>query len=341
VYRLKAGEALYSAVVVRFTGRVEAEDVNQIAGQLIVLNNIPDETQIPVGAEIRIPLEMIDEAFFTAPAPPRMRSRRGHFQHVILDAGHGGNDPGTLVRGLREDEIAFDLMKRLQAGLVKRGLRVHTLVSTYNNANKTTNGEATREGRRHQYVKVMPAYNMSDSRVGLNLRIYLIEDIYERLLRQGVKPEEIVFISIHLDHLHPAVGGSMVYIPETDQRLATFRATGEVYDKFSESHNQTISFDAQQNQFAESASEAFAQTLIASLRRAQLPVHAYQPIRGYVYRGGDKWTPGIIRYSRVPASVLIEAANLAHRADWQRMRSTDFRQRWAEAIVRAITTSSY
>ncbi|MGH7491580.1 MAG: N-acetylmuramoyl-L-alanine amidase family protein [bacterium] len=340
VYRLKAGEALYSAVVVRFTGRVDAEDVNQIARQLVALNNISDETQIPTGAAIRIPLEVLDETLFTELATaPRQVFRRSYFKHVILDAGHGGTDPGTIVRGLREDEIAFDLMKRIREGLVKHGIKVHTLVSAYNGASKTANGHVSREGKRHQYVKVTPAYNMQDSRIGLNLRIYLIEDIYSRLLHEGVAPEEVLFLSIHLDHLHPSVSGTMIYVPDAAERIATFKTTGEVYDKFAESRGQLISFGAEQYQSAENASTSFARTMIASLQRAGMPIHTFQPIRSYVYRSGGKWTPGIIRYSRVPASILIEAANLAHRSDWQRIRAVNFRQRWAGAVVRAVIAS--
>jgi N-acetylmuramoyl-L-alanine amidase len=258
---------------------------------------------------------------------------------VILDAGHGGADPGTIVRGLREDEIAFDLMKRIREGLVKQGVKVHTLVSARHDAGKMANGHAAREGKRHQYVKVTPAYSMQDSRIAVNLRVYLIEDIYNRLLREGVAPEEVLFLSLHLDHLHPSVAGTMVYTPNAAERIATFKATGEVFEKFSESRGQVIAFGAEQNQFAENESANFAGTLIASLKRAGVPVHTYQPIRSYVYREGGKWTPGIIRYSRVPVSLLIEAANLAHRADWQRIRSENFRQRWAGAVVRAVVAS--
>lgn len=340
VYRLREGEALYSAVVVRFTGRVEAAEVNQAARELMALNGIQDETRIPIGAEIRIPLHLIDEAFFFTPAPAlRAAPRLGQFKHVILDAGHGGNDPGTVVRDLREADIAYDLMKRLESALRKRGLKVHALVSAHRDANHRTNGHTASSSRRHQYVNVMPAYSLADSKTGLNLRIYLIEDIYSRLLREGAAPEEVAFLSIHLDHLHPAVGGTMLYIPAAEQRLASFKATGDIYNNFTESRGHAIAFDAQQNLLAESSSSAFAQNLVASLRRARLPVHAYKPIRHHVYRGGGKWTPGIIRYSRVPVSVLIEAANLAHRADWQRIRSSDFRQRWAEAVARAIVST--
>ncbi|RMD92327.1 MAG: LysM peptidoglycan-binding domain-containing protein, partial [Calditrichaeota bacterium] len=42
IYQLKKGEALYSAVVVRFTGRVEAADVNEMAKKIMRLNGFRD-----------------------------------------------------------------------------------------------------------------------------------------------------------------------------------------------------------------------------------------------------------------------------------------------------------
>src|SRR5207245_1962960 len=47
-YRLKRGEALYSAVVVRYTGRVDAQDVNELAMSIARRSGIGDVTGIPV-----------------------------------------------------------------------------------------------------------------------------------------------------------------------------------------------------------------------------------------------------------------------------------------------------
>ena len=45
---------------------------------------------------------------------------------VVLDPGHGGNDPGaTSLRGLVEPRIALDLAKRVRAKLVAEGFRVY------------------------------------------------------------------------------------------------------------------------------------------------------------------------------------------------------------------------
>lgn len=43
---------------------------------------------------------------------------------VIVDAGHGGEDGGTVVFGVKEKDITLDLALRLERALVQRGIRV-------------------------------------------------------------------------------------------------------------------------------------------------------------------------------------------------------------------------
>lgn len=44
---------------------------------------------------------------------------------IAIDAGHGGNDPGALgPSGLKESEIARDICKRLETGLIAKGAQV-------------------------------------------------------------------------------------------------------------------------------------------------------------------------------------------------------------------------
>jgi N-acetylmuramoyl-L-alanine amidase len=344
VYRLKKGEALYSAVVVRFTGRIDADEVNDIAQKLLAYNGIRDATKIADGALIRIPARFLDEDILrgkippaptTRPPRPERRSHSHSNLHVILDAGHGGNDPGTMVRGWVEDEIAYDLMLRIKQGLQNRGVKVYSTVRDKQTGDAIGGGSLLATNR-DEYVKVTPEYFMDDSRIALNLRIYLIEDLYRWIRRQGVPPENVVMISIHLDHLHPSVGGAMVYFPGANERSSQFRAAGNIYRQFKESRLGTISFSQRENKSAEAASEAFAWNVIDAFCQANIPVHDYQPVRRYVYRRDSKWTPGIIRYSRVPTSVLLEAANLSNRDDLLRIRSASFRQRLAEAVVKTI-----
>jgi N-acetylmuramoyl-L-alanine amidase len=43
---------------------------------------------------------------------------------VVVDAGHGGHDPGTSHYGLREKDLALDVARRLRHALEAAGLRV-------------------------------------------------------------------------------------------------------------------------------------------------------------------------------------------------------------------------
>ncbi|MDZ7344415.1 MAG: N-acetylmuramoyl-L-alanine amidase, partial [candidate division KSB1 bacterium] len=341
IYHLKKGEALYSAVVVRFTGRIDAGEVNSFAHYLMQYNGITDPTRIAAGTPIRIPVRFLDEELLREKKPtpiklpPKIPAPRGNGLYVILDAGHGGNDPGTVVNEWAEAEIAYDLILRIKRGLEARAVEVFLAVGG-KGAGEPIPGDGALVNNRHEYVKVTPAYYMEDSRVALNMRIYLIEDIYNNLLRRGVSPDRIIFISIHLDYLHPSVGGAMVYFPAANERLSQFRASGDIYQKYKESQVGTISFAREEKDYAELMSYQFAQHLIQTFRRSGIPIHDYQPIRRYVYRQDQKWSPGIIRYSRVPTSILLEAANLSHPEDWARIRSAGFRQKLADAVVRTI-----
>ena len=59
-------------------------------------------------------------------SPPRQLSGSliGPINTVVLDAGHGGRDPGTSHFGLKEKHLALDIAKRLRAPLQQAGLDV-------------------------------------------------------------------------------------------------------------------------------------------------------------------------------------------------------------------------
>ena len=130
VYRLKKGEALYSAVVVRFTGGTFAEDVNALAAELAELSGIPDVTDMPVGQRVKIPFDLLLPEFLPADHPRRVeydkvRSEREKYSNpvrsarleditVILDAGHGGQDPGAQLSGTWESTYVYDIMLRIK-----------------------------------------------------------------------------------------------------------------------------------------------------------------------------------------------------------------------------------
>ena len=150
-YRLKAGEALYSSVVVRFTGRLLAQDVNPLAEEIAERSGISDLTDIPVGYQIKIPLEYLSHQFLPADDPRRKeyedeRSAAARYTNsvksadlrgvtVILDAGHGGKDVGASKSGIWESVYAYDIMERVKRHLEER-TAAEVLSTTRDGANK-------------------------------------------------------------------------------------------------------------------------------------------------------------------------------------------------------------
>ena len=47
-----------------------------------------------------------------------------HVSAVILDAGHGGKDPGASANGLEEKELTLEIVMKLKAELEDRGYEV-------------------------------------------------------------------------------------------------------------------------------------------------------------------------------------------------------------------------
>lgn len=341
IYELKPGEALYSSVVVRFTGRVEARDVNEMAAKIMRENGITDPRKIPAGKRIRIPFDDLSDDIFTGGAPDRIvkvsRNKRGSRLHIILDPGHGGSDPGAIRHGVTEDELAYDVMLRVKKILERSGATVYPTVSDPHSNGEPIDGGRLSNGKNEQ-LNTTPPYTIHDARVSVNLRVFLVNAIYQKLRRQGIADEQIFFISIHVDHLHPSMSGAMVYYPSADERNSQFAVNGSVYQRYVESRATRISFSRSHIRRAESFSYDFSRQLIASLQRKGVPVHKERPIRPYVYRKNQRWAPAIVRYSLIPTSVLLEVSNMANSHDFSRITDHRFRQRVAEAIAAAILT---
>ena len=61
---------------------------------------------------------------FLQPPPPMASSELLPIRSVVVDAGHGGHDPGTTHHGLEEKDLALDIARRLKTKLQTSGLSV-------------------------------------------------------------------------------------------------------------------------------------------------------------------------------------------------------------------------
>jgi N-acetylmuramoyl-L-alanine amidase len=352
VYRLQKGEALYSAVVVRFTGRVHAEDVNAKAAEIARFSGIQDVRSIPVGFAVKIPVEDLAVEFRPRDDPERIAeetARRESAQFVnrvhaddlagitvVLDAGHGGRDTGALVEGLEEARYVHDLACR-----VERLITTHTRGKVF----RTVGGEkpcAVPKGdevgeSRSARVLTTPPYLLEDAVAGVHLRWYLANAILRQAERTGGSADRTVFISLHADSLHPAVRGAMLYIPGEKYLKEPYGKTDEVYLARREVREEPrVSFSRADRLRAEGVSRDLAEKIVAEFRADSLPLHAFEPVRKNVIRSGREWVPAILRYNRIPARVLVEVCNLNNPEDRQLLVTRAYRDRVARAVVSAV-----
>lgn len=353
IYRLRPGEALYSSVVVRFTGRVYGNDVNAFAAELARFNGIPDVTDIRIGHRIKIPLDQLLPEYLPEGHPKRLEyeaSLRASSQFsnqvkargldgitVILDAGHGGHDSGATMGGVWESTYVYDVAMR-----VKRLLETHTaaqvLVTTRDGKEWRVPDSDVLPFSRNHAVLTNPPYPIQDARVGVNLRWYLANSLYRKAVSRDGDPQKVVFLSIHADSLHSSLRGAMAYIPAAELRGGTFSKGGPVYTSRKEvQESPTVSFAQKQLVESEGLSRELAKQIIAAFSSTGLPVHPFKPVRDKIVRDKNStWVPAVLRYNSVPAKILLEICNLANEQDRKLVQTRAYRQKVSEAIVQGI-----
>ena len=352
VYRLKEGEALYSAVVVRFTGRLYADDVNALATELAQHNRIRDVTRMPVGYKVKIPLDMLLPEFLPAGDPRRREWEEGLIESaqfanpvvaarlkgvtVVLDAGHGGQDVGASVQGTWESLYAYDIMVRTKRLLESSTAARVIATTTDGNGFDIQDRDRLPYSRTHK-VLTQPAYPIDDSTVGVHLRWYLANSIYRKARSEGVGADKVIFLSIHADSLHPSLRGAMAYIPAARLRGGEYGKSGAVYAARREYRERPrVSFSRRELLKSEGQSRELARQLIDSFGVAGLAVHPDKPVRQQIVRRRRPWVPAVLRYNAVPTAVLLEVCNLANREDRRLIQTREFRQQVAEAIAAGV-----
>jgi len=356
VYRLRKGEALYSAVVVRFTGQLLAIQVNETAMEIAERSGIDDVTDIPIGYPVKIPLDLLLPEYLPSDHPRRIawaESQRelGRFLEVvhatdlsgiqvILDAGHGGNDTGALVGGLWESDYAYDIMCRIKARL-ERHTRAKVWTTIKQRARGYSVSSADRlDHRRDAYLLTKPPYSLEDSVLGVHLRWYLTNDIILNRLGSNFPRSKTVFLSVHADSLHPSVRGAMVYVPSRYLRPSEFTVDRRDIRKYAEYRSHpTVRLGADFKARVEASSRHLADNIISSLEKNEIGIHPYEPVRDRVLRGRRSWVPAVLRFTAAQNAVLVEACNLANSEDRALIQQAAWREQFALAVVEGMASA--
>lgn len=354
VYRLKAGEALYSSVVVRFTGRTFAEDVNALAAEIAKLNGIHDVTDIPTGHPIRIPYDVLSPEFLPAGHPRRVEYERALSESaqysnpirsahlggitVILDAGHGGADPGAMKGEVWESLYVYDVMMRVKQ-LLENTTSAHVVPTTRDGDTwKIVDRDRLPVSRGHA-VLTRPIYPIVDASTGVHFRWYLANSVFTAAVDSHGDTEKVVFLSFHAESLHPSIRGAMVYVPAAGLRKGEYGKSSAIFQARAEVREQPrVSFAWQERVKSEGLSRQLADRLVHNFRRLDIPVHHEKPVRDKIIRSrrSQPYVPAVIRYNAVPAKVLIEICNLNNEEDRRQLQTRAFRQKVADAVVIAV-----
>lgn len=355
IYRLKPGEALYSSVAVRFAGLVFAEDVNSLAAEIAERSGIEDVTDIPIGYEVKMPLGVLLPEFLPAGHPARrqyeesllasgrysnqVEARRLQGVTVILDPGHGGRDVGASFQGVWESTHVYDIVLRIKNRLEETtAARVH-MTTDDGNGPLPPDRDRLSYNRGHR-VLTTPVYPIEDSSTGVNLRWYLTNSLFRRAVKTDRDSGKVVFVSVHADSLHPSLRGAMAYIPGALYRSGSYGKSGAVYAERREVRERPrVSFARDELEKSEGLSRQLAQDFMDAFAAADLKIHPDKPVRNRVVRSRRQaWVPAVLRYSEVPAQLMLEVCNLGNAEDRALIQTRRYRQRVADAVVQAIVS---
>jgi len=353
VYRLRRGEALYSSVVVRFTGLTTAADVNALAGEIAELNGIADVTSIPAGRDIKIPFDQLLPEYLPPNEPRRLayereRAATAGIQNpvlardldgitVILDAGHGGKDPGNTYGEVWESLYVYDVMLRTKR--VLEATTAATVVPTTRDGRSfaPTERDVLPFSRGHA-VLTQPPYPIEDSVTGVHLRWYLANSVLAHAMAHQGDPDKVVFVSLHADSLHPSLRGAMFYVASASLSQGRYGKQGAVFASRREVRERpVVEYTLAERRRSEGLSRDLAESIAGVFRQRGLAVYDEKPIRDKIIRHRrPPFVPAVLRYNAVPAKVLVEICNLNNRQDRELIQTRAFRQQVAEALAQAI-----
>jgi N-acetylmuramoyl-L-alanine amidase len=357
-YRLKPSESLYTAVVVRFTDIHDNESILKACETVRKRSGIKNVHAMPAGQRVLIPVKLLSDRFKPHADPDRqeyeaslreakrlagkVKTRDLDGVVVVLDPGHGGHDHGARNGKFRlyEDELNYDIACR-----VKHLLESQTRAQVYVTVKDRSQGYSPVNHSRFRHdtdeeLLTTPRYPNTDARVSANLRWCLANSIYRKETGKGADPLKIVFTSFHCDALfNEELRGAMIYVPgarrRRDREAVSQTQLGLCREVKEERYATSTAAERKRD---EAVSRNFAAAILEALGAKRIKRHNVgDPIRTQICQDGGKvYLPAVLRNTKIPTKVLVEAANLTNATDCQRLADAEWRQAFAQAYVDAL-----
>ena len=161
--------------IVRRISPFQFEKAAQISFQLSGKVQTPE--LFVQGNEVQVGLrrQIASPEVVTLPTQPEIDRKQWLFDTIVLDPGHGGNDPGTVKRrrSMHEKDIVLDICKRLKI-LLERNLGVKVLM-TRNKDVHVDLEERTKFANRHNANLFISVHvNSNDSPAARGFSVYVM-----------------------------------------------------------------------------------------------------------------------------------------------------------------------
>lgn len=117
----------------RITLNKDTHRINLMVGErLILVDGLPQYLEHPVDihqGEVvvsdKFRTEVLDTWFRNSAGRPKAQAALTKIKKIVIDAGHGGNDPGAIGKtGLREKDVTLDIARKLSKLFTESGVEV-------------------------------------------------------------------------------------------------------------------------------------------------------------------------------------------------------------------------
>ncbi|MFA5062850.1 MAG: N-acetylmuramoyl-L-alanine amidase [Candidatus Omnitrophota bacterium] len=149
------------------------DDLVLVNQRAIILNHPVDIYEGAVAVPAKFKEQIVDVLFKTEITPSQRVSTfpiSRKIRKIVVDAGHGGNDPGAIGRtGLREKDVNLDIAKRLALLLKSEGVNVVMTRSTDRFIPLGARVEITNKSKANLFVSIHSNANRTRSMNGFEV----------------------------------------------------------------------------------------------------------------------------------------------------------------------------